>query len=128
MFHLFQRSQPRHPTTGIAQALVRDGLPPGMDPLTLGLLLQRGSYSGRRVNYFRVFDPIRVAELNLKIRNFADLDASPDLVIGSGHVEVDGAVVLSRRERPVVSRTLIRDDADRSVHSDDEQFVFPSQA
>lgn len=99
VFNLFRRSQLRRPTDGIAKALVSNGLPPGMDPSTLAFVLRHGSYAGRRVNYFRVFDPTRVAERNVQIKNFADLDASPELVIGYGHVEVDGTVVLSRRDR-----------------------------
>ena len=39
--------------------------------------LQRGSYSGRGVRYFRVFDAIRVTERALTVRRYADLDARP---------------------------------------------------
>lgn len=127
MFSLFRKSQPRRPTAGIAHALVSEGLPPGMEPSTLAVVLQFGSYSGRRVNYFRVFDPIRVEERKLQVRTFSDLDASPELVIGSGHVEVDGVVVLTRRDRSQATSALVRDEADRSVHHDDEQFVFPDR-
>ena len=99
------RSQPRPPTSGIAQALARDGLPPGMEPSTLAVVLRRGSYASRPVNYFRVFDPIRIAERGLHIRTFGDLDDLPDLVVGSGHVEVDGAVVLSVRDPSPLTHT-----------------------
>jgi hypothetical protein len=44
------------------RALASDGLPPGMQPSTLSVVQQHGSYSGRRVRYFREFDPIRVAD------------------------------------------------------------------
>ena len=128
MFNVFRKSQPRRPTIGIAKALVSNGLPPGVDPSTLVMLLRHGSYAGRRVNYFRVFDPTRVAERNLRIKNFGDLDASPDLVIGSGHVEVDGVVILSRGDRIQMTSTLIRDQADRSAHRDDDAVVFPDEA
>jgi hypothetical protein len=43
----------------IRQALASDGLTPGMDPATLVVLQMPGSYSGCRVTYFRVFDPVR---------------------------------------------------------------------
>jgi hypothetical protein len=99
MFSFLRKSQPHHPTTAIAQALVRDGLPPGMDPSTLAVVEQAGAYSGRGVKYFRVFDPIRAAERSTVVRAFADLDAHPELVFGSGHVEKDGGVVLTRRDR-----------------------------
>jgi hypothetical protein len=127
VFNLFRRSQARPPTPRIAQALVSNGLPPGMEPSSLAFLLRHGSYAGRRVNYFRVFDPTRVAERNLQIKHFVDLDGSPELVIGSGHVEVDGTVVLSRRDPTHVRSTPIRDEADRSAHRDDEGIVFPDQ-
>lgn len=128
MFNFFRRAQPRRPTTRIAQALVSNGLTPGVDPSRLGLVLRHGSYAGRGVNYFRVFDPTQVSERNLQIRRFADLDASPELVIGSGHVEDDGTVVLSRRDQTRAANTLVRDEADRSAHRDDDEFVFPDQA
>ena len=68
-----------------------------MDPATLAVVEQRGSYSGRRVSYFRVFDPVRVAERGLAVRVYTDLDAHPELVLSAGHVEREGGVVLTRR-------------------------------
>jgi hypothetical protein len=133
MFSFFKNSQPHHPTNTLAQALAKDGLPPGMDPMTLGVLEQRGSYSGRRVTYFRVFDPIRVAERSVQVRTFADLDSRPEFVLGSGHREQDGAIVLSRQTRPASASvttsvaTAARANANRSDHADDEQFVFPDR-
>jgi hypothetical protein len=97
MFDFFRKSQPRHPSGALASALTREGLPPGMDPATLTVLEQGGSYSGRRVKYFRVYDPIRAAERAVDVRAFRDLDTHADLVLGSGHLESDGAVVISRR-------------------------------
>ena len=129
MFSLFRKSQPRHLTPALSQALVGDGLPPGMDPSSLSVVLEHGSYSGRSVSYFRVFDPVRVAERHLQVRRFADLDTSPDLVIGSGHVEAGGAVVLSKRGDSKVARsTPVRSEADRSDHPDDERVLFPDRS
>ena len=96
MCYVIRRSRPGSPTAQMARALASRGLPPGMEPSTLWVVEQRGSYSGRKVNYLRAFDPIRVEERGLQIRNFRDLDAHPDLVLGSGHVETDGTVVASR--------------------------------
>jgi hypothetical protein len=79
------------------------------------------------VSYFRAFDPIRVAERGLQVQAFTDLDAHPDLVLGSGHVESDGAVVLSKRHDSRVTGTPVRSEADRSAHTDDEQVVFPTR-
>ena len=126
MFSLFRKSQPRQLTAAMTQALVSDGLPPGMQPSTLSVVLQHGSYSGRRVSYFRIFDPIRLAERGLQVQAFTDLDAHPDLVLGSGHVESDGAVVLSTRRGSRVTSTPVRSEADRSAHIDDERIVFPT--
>jgi hypothetical protein len=97
MFNPFKKPQPRSPTTAMSKALVSGGLPPGLDPATLLVVARPGSYSGRKVSYFRVFDPIRVTEHAVRIGAFSDLDAHPDLVFGSGHIEHDGVVVLSRR-------------------------------
>ena len=128
MFNLFRKSQSPQPTAALCQALLNEGLPPGMDPSTLRVALRRGSYSGRNVKYFRVFDAIRVAERALDVRAYADLDTHPELVLGSGHFEADGAVVLSKRDRPPVTAPSARTEADRSAHGDDEQFVFPTSA
>jgi hypothetical protein len=98
-----------------------------MDPATLRVVEQRGSYAGRRVRHFRVFDPIRATGRAVQVRLFADLDAHSDLVLGLGHVEQDGAVVLSRRERRPPSTAYVRREADRAAHDDDEQFVFPDR-
>jgi hypothetical protein len=68
-----------------------------MDPATLHVVDQRGSYSGRPVTYFRVFDPVRLREQAFSVSSFRDLDAHAELIFGSGHVEQDGTVVLSRR-------------------------------
>lgn len=126
MFGLFRKSQPHHPTPGLSQSLIRDGLPPGMEASSLLVVQKTGSYSGRRVSYFRVFDPVRVGECAVQVREFGDLDTHPDLVLGAGHIETDGAVVLSRRDRVNIRSTVVRHEADRSAHGDDEQFVFPS--
>ena len=128
MFSVFRRSHLHQPTATLARALADEGLPPGMDPATLRVVEQRGSYAGRRVQYFRVFDPIRATEHAVQVRVFGDLDAHPELVLGAGHVEQHGAVILSRRERPPASTTYARLEADRAAHGDDEQFVFPDRA
>jgi len=125
MFSFLRKSQSQQPTSAIAQALASDGLPPGMDPSTLSVLQHSGSYSGRKVSYFRVFDPVRVAERSVKVQDFADLDAHPELVLGSGHVEKNGAVVLTRTDRAHSSTAFARSEADRAGHHDDERFVFP---
>lgn len=125
MFRFFQNGQPRRPTPAMAAALISDGLPPGMQPSTLSVVQQHGSYSGRRVSYFRAFDPIRAGERGVQVRHFTDLDPYPDLLLASGHIEADGGIVLSRREKPHVVDSPIRTEANRSAHADDEQIVFP---
>jgi hypothetical protein len=125
MFNFFKKSQSRQPTPALCRALAAEGLPPGMDPSSLRVALKRGLYSGRHVKYFRVFDAIRVAECGVEVRGYADLDTHADLVLGSGHFEPDGAVVLSKRDRPEVTAPSVRSEADRTAHGDDEQFVFP---
>jgi hypothetical protein len=127
MFSMFRKSQSHQPTAAIARALTSDGLPPGMDPATLSVLHHNGSYSGRKVTYFRVFDPVRIAERSIKVEEFADLDGHPELVLGSGHVEHDGAVVLTRTQhpQPPAPSAFARSEAVRADHNDDERFVFP---
>ena len=128
MFRLFGRPHPHSPAASIVQALAGAGLPRGMDPATLTVVEERGSYAGRRVRYFRVFDPARAAERRIQVRVLGDLDTYPELVLGSGHVERDGTIVLSRRDREPLSTAVTRSGADRAAHGDDEHFVFPHAA
>src|SRR5919199_1058516 len=90
MFRLFGRPHPHSPAVSIVQALAGEGLARGLDPATLATVEERGSYAGRRVRYFRVFDPARAAERSIQVRVLGDLDTHPELVVGSGHVEQDG--------------------------------------
>ena len=125
MFGFLRKTASQPATAAIRQALVQGGLPPGVDPATLAVIERRGSYDGRGVHYFRVFDPVRAAERGIEVRGFADLDPYPDLVLGSGHVEQHGAVVLTRREPVASVPGTTRERADRAAHADDEQYVFP---
>src|SRR5438552_3638555 len=125
MFSLFRKPQPHQPTAAIMQAMTSDGLPSGTDPARLSVLQQRGSYSGRKVSYFRVFDRLRVSDRSFKVNEFGDLDAHPELVLGSGHVEQNGAVVLTRMDRTNSSGAFARSEAVRADHDDDERIVFP---
>src|SRR6266581_1139828 len=93
MFNFLHRSTPRYPT--IRQTLVNAGLLSATDPAALTVLERHGSYSGRRVNFFRAFNPMHATAGVIRIRAYADLDAHRDLVLGSGHVEHEGVVVLN---------------------------------
>jgi len=115
VFKFLNRSAPRYLT--IQQTLAQAGAPAG-----LTVLERMGSYSGRRVNFFRAFDATRAEARALHVQAFRDLDGHPDLVLGSGHTEQEGLVMLDGRpetERATPSREL----ADRTVHADDERFV-----
>jgi hypothetical protein len=129
MFKFFGKSQFQHPTKLIAQAMVDSGQAPGRDPATLGVVEQSGQYSGRQVTYFRVYDPVQVGERSIKIQAYADLDDHPELVLGSGHLEKNGALVLSRRERPAgTTVAFTRSEAVQADHADDERVMFPERA
>jgi hypothetical protein len=120
MFNFLHRSTVRYPT--IRQALADAGVPSAADPAGLTVLERMGSYSGRRVNFFRAFDPTGAAR-TLQVQAFRDLDTHQELVLGSGHVEHEGLVMLDGRPGPehaIPPREL----ADRAVHTDDERFVF----
>jgi hypothetical protein len=120
MFNFRNRSAPRYLT--IRQTLAKAGVASAADPARLTVLERMGSYSGRRVNFFRAFDPTGAAR-GLKVHAFRDLDAHQDLVLGSGHVEHEGLVMLDGR--PEADRTApAREPADRTAHTDDDRFVF----
>jgi hypothetical protein len=115
-------------SAALQKALVDERMTTGIDPLKLRVVQRRGSYSGRSVSYFRVFDPASVSAAGMQPRKFEDLDGHADLILGTGHVESGGAVVLTRRAstptRPTASRSL----ADRGSHGDDERVVLPDGA
>ena len=104
MFNFFNRSQRRYPT--IRQALVEAGLPAAGDPTRVAVLENHGQYAGRRVNFFRAFEP-----------------GHQDLLLGSGHVESEGLVVVNSRPVPEGAAPA-RHPANRATHADDERLVF----
>jgi hypothetical protein len=108
----------------IRQALAQApfGSPAAAVPLTI--LERPGSYVGRQVTFFRAFDPARAATAGIHLRAFSDLDAHADLMVGSGHVERDGLVVLTGRPEQEDAAAPSREPADRTAHVDDERFVF----
>ena len=95
MFKFLNRSAPRYPT--IRQTLATAGVPSAADPAGLTVLERMGSYSGRRVNFFRAFDPTRAEARAIQVHAFRDLDTHQELVLGSGHVEHEGLVMLDGR-------------------------------
>jgi hypothetical protein len=111
-------------STGLRQALARTGLAPGVDAATIGVVETRGRYAGRRVTYFRVFDQTRAATRAVSVRAVADLDAHPDLVLGAGHVEQNGAPVFAARASAADGPVPARQPADRAAHVDDAHLVF----
>jgi hypothetical protein len=109
----------------IRQALAQPPLGSAAAAVPLTILERPGSYAGRHVTFFRVFDPARAASAGIHPRAFGDLDAHPELIAGSGHVERDGLVVLTRRpEQDDAAAAPSRQPADRTAHLDDERFVF----
>jgi hypothetical protein len=121
MFNLLRRSAPRYPT--IRQTLANAGLLSSTDPDALTVLERHGSYSGRGVNFFRAFNPTDATAGAIRVRTYGDLDAHQELVLGSGHVESNGLVMLNsqpEQTHPVPNREL----ADRAAHADDHHLVF----
>jgi len=87
MFNFFNRSERHYPT--IRQALVQAGLPAAGDPTRVAVLEKHGQYAGRRVNFFSAFEP-----------------GHQDLLLGSGHVESEGLVVVNSRPVPEGERAV----------------------
>ena len=128
MFSFFRKGPSPASSLAIEQALVKQGLPFGMSVNRLRVLTRQGNYSGRSVRYFRAYDADQAAQGGLNPRTFDELDAHPDLIIGSGHVERDGGVALIRREPSTLAPSPTRASADRLGHADDAHLVFPVAA
>jgi hypothetical protein len=124
MFSFFRKGASPASSLAIQQALVKQGVPFGMSVNRLRVLTRQGNYAGRSVRYFRAFDADQAAQGGLAPRTFDDLDAHPDLVIGSGHLEREGGVVLTRREPSTRAPSPTRASADRIGHADDAHLVF----
>jgi hypothetical protein len=60
----------------------------------LRMIEERGSYAGRPVTYFRVFDPARALAAGVAVRSFRDLDGLTG--VRTGRTVRDGAIVLNR--------------------------------
>ncbi len=127
MFGLMHRSGPRSPSAAIRRALESDGLPPGMDVATaLGVVEAHSRYAGRKVTLIRVFERARAAARGLNVNAFEDLDRDRNLVLRTGHIEQDGTVIITWRPPSSEAETPLREQADRTIHADDERFVFSS--
>jgi hypothetical protein len=108
MFQFFRKPGPRSPSSAILRALESDGLPPGTDVSRLGLVESRGRFAGRKVTFFRVFDPTPAAAHGTDVftkLTHEDLGARPDLVLRAGFVERNGAIVVSARPSEVRAGT-----------------------
>jgi hypothetical protein len=124
MFGFPRRSPSRPLAADLRQALARAGLAAGVDTAMIGVVEAHGHYAGRRVTYFRVFDQTRAAAQAVRVRAVPDLDSHPDLVLGAGHVEQDGAVVFTVRAPAADGAPQARLPADRAAHGDDAHLVF----
>jgi hypothetical protein len=109
MFGFLRTAPPRSPSAAICHVIEQSGLPSWITSSSmLRVVESRGRYAGRAVTLIRIFDPARAAEREVVIRRFRDLDEQPSLVLWSGHVERDGAVVLARRSPGLDSRMPAR--------------------
>jgi hypothetical protein len=114
MFGFFRNTASPKSSLAIQQALVQQGLPIGMSVNGLRVLTRKGNFAGRSVRYFLAFDTDQAAQGGVAVRTFNDLDAHPDLVVGSGHVERDGAISLTRRQPPRATPSPSPTSADRA--------------
>lgn len=98
MFSFIRRPGARSPSTAMRRAIEADGLPLGVDrPSALAVVERRGRYEHRSVTYVRIFEPAWAQALGVDVRAFGDLDAYPNLILKSGHIERDGQVVITAR-------------------------------
>jgi hypothetical protein len=121
-FSFAHRSASR--STVIRQALAQPRFGSAAAAVPLTILERPGSYAGRHVTFFRAFDPARAATAGVHVGAFGHLDAHPELIAGSGHVERDGRVVLTGGAEQAGVTAPSRQPADRAAHLDDERFVF----
>lgn len=110
MFDFLRGSGMRSPSAAIRGALKADGLPPDTNLSELGVVESRGTFAGRKVTYFRVFDPMRAAAQGVDVlarHAYQDLSGHLHLVLRAGFIEADGAVNIYARP-PAVNADLWR--------------------
>lgn len=138
MFSFLRRSAMHSPSGRMRQALQQAGLPAGTDADALGVVERRGSYSGRKVTFFRVFDPRQAAARGINVFSgfsYNDLTAHMDLMLWAGHIEPDGTIVVNNQPDgaqagqppPADPGVPGRVAANRADHADDERFVSGAQ-
>jgi hypothetical protein len=118
----------RSPAAALRRALEASGLPAGTDISALGVVETRGTYAGRPVRYFRVFDPKRAAAQAVDVfasYAYQDLNAHLELVLRAGFIEQDGTVVVFSPLPAWDPAVPPRARANRAAHQGDERFVFP---
>ena len=124
MLNLRRSSTAQSISPALQRALTGQGAPSGLAPKSLQVLTTQGRYSNRNVSYFRVFDQLQASQRDVSIRSFRDLDSHPELIIGSGHTEHNGAMALTGRAAIGEGPAPSRERADRAAHQDDEHLVF----
>jgi hypothetical protein len=126
MFDFLHKPGMRSPSAAMRRALEADNLPRGTDLSALGVVESPGRYAGRKVHYFRVFDPRRAAEQNVDVFSasaYHDLDAHLDLVLRAGFIEGNGTVLLFAQPPAPEGAVPPREPADRAAHADVERFI-----
>lgn len=109
------QSTAQKPAAALLQVLQASGLPPETDASKLGVVESTGRYSGRKVTFFRVFDPAGAAKRSINVasrRAYGDFDANLDLVVRSGHIEEDGTIVIATQPAAADRQAPTRERAD----------------
>src|SRR5689334_25373719 len=104
MFSFSRQAQRRYPT--IREALVASGVSAASDRARVIVIEKHGQYAGRQVNFFRAFEP-----------------GHEDRLLGSGHVEREGMVIVDSRSEPE-GAAPVRQPANSADHVDDEHLIF----
>src|SRR5689334_12555844 len=118
MFDFLRKPGMRRPSRAILRAIEAESSSPATDVSALSVLTTRGSYAGRKVTYFRAFDPSSAAAHAADVftdYTYDDLGAHPELVLREGFLEQDDTVVFSG-PHPRAVEPRRREQADRAAH------------
>jgi hypothetical protein len=128
MFRFKRKPAVQQPSAALSRAIVASGLPPGCnDPTTTFRVVERQEkYSGRKVTQVRIFDPARAEARGVAVGAYDDLDAHPDLVLWTGHVEQDGTVNITRQAAAASAAVPTRHAADLTAHADVDHLLDQS--
>ena len=73
-------------------------------PEYLGLLRcfeYNDEVNGKRIRHFKIFDPVKARDMHVLIKNRADLEQNPQMLLFEGYIDYQGNAYAADRRQPI---------------------------